>query len=234
LLESSFAAWSLASLYNIPDYKIWLAKNGSSHAYKAHKEIMQHYTWQRKLAGSDQKQWLLKMPYHLKELSTLLETYPDAIIIQTHRNPCEFMGSWNHLIEQSQSLMATPQDKHYIGADQLEFMSAMLNQAMEFRSAHPSLENRWIDISYYDLVKNPMAMVDHIYASLGRTLLDEARTNMQLWLQKQAESRKNEIRHSYTLEEYGLTNDQVMSTFKPYLDFVKKRSIKVAKEMDLV
>jgi hypothetical protein len=167
-------------------------------------------------------------------LASLLETYPDAVIIQTHRNPCEFMGSWNHLIEQAQSLLAIPQDKNYIGADQLEFMSSMLNQAMEFRVANPSLESRWIDISYYDFIKNPMTLVDHIYTSMGRKLTDEARANMQLYLQKQAESRKKEIRHSYTLEEYGLTNDQITTTIKPYLDFIKSRGIQVAKEMDLV
>ncbi|MBE7171675.1 MAG: SDR family NAD(P)-dependent oxidoreductase [Williamsia sp.] len=234
LLESSFAAWSLASLYHVPEYKTWLEQHGSAHAYKVHKQIMQHYSWQRKQTARDQKQWLLKMPYHLKELSLLLKTYPDAIIIQTHRNPCEFMGSWNHLIEQAQSLMARPQDKYATGADQLRFMSSMLNEAMQYRAAHPLLENRWIDISYYDLIKNPLVMVEHIYTRLGRKLGDEARTGMQAWLQQQAEARKNETRHSYTLEEYGLTGDEVMTTFKPYLDFAQSRGIKVIKEMTLV
>ena len=38
-------------------------------------------------------QWLFKMPTHLMELDALIEAYPDALFIQTHREPVQFMGS---------------------------------------------------------------------------------------------------------------------------------------------
>ena len=50
--------------------------------------------------------WLHKMPFHLMELATLMATYPDALLIQTHREPAPFMGSWNSLVERIRSLRA--------------------------------------------------------------------------------------------------------------------------------
>lgn len=46
------------------------------------------------------------MPFHFMELETLIETYPDALFIQIHREPSQFMGSWNSLVERIRSILA--------------------------------------------------------------------------------------------------------------------------------
>ncbi len=38
-------------------------------------------------------QWLLKSPAHLWQLDTLLAEYPDALIVQTHRDPLNVISS---------------------------------------------------------------------------------------------------------------------------------------------
>ena len=65
----------------------------------------------RRAAGrhSNSGIWLLKMPFHLMELEVLLETYPDAVFIQTHsRDPTQFMASWNSLVERLRSFTSVP------------------------------------------------------------------------------------------------------------------------------
>ncbi len=79
-----------------------------------------------------------------------------------------------------------------------------------------------------------MDTVNNLYAAMGRSLTDDARTNMELRLDKQQDARKKEARHDFNLEEWGLTNDQVLTAFKPYLDFVKSRNIRIGGEKRLV
>ncbi len=38
-------------------------------------------------------QWLLKSPAHLWQLDALLAEYPDALIVQTHRDPLNVISS---------------------------------------------------------------------------------------------------------------------------------------------
>ncbi len=229
LLEHSFSSWSSAILYNLPSYCRRLEEQGSGDAYKMHHQIMQHFNWQRTHQSDQGNQWLLKMPFHLMALEELIEVYPDALFIQTHRDPCEFMSSWNHLVEQSRATLATPQSKKEIGKQQLDFMSKMLSKAVDFRTAHPELEDRWIDVSYYDFIKEPMQTVRSIYGQWDKPLSDQKAAKMEEWLHTQNEQRSKESRNKHQLADYMLTKADVDQAFAAYLKFVERREIVLRK-----
>ena len=190
---------------------------------------MQHFTRQRRQREPHEpRHWLLKMPFHLMELEALLETYPDAVFIQTHREPVEFMGSWNSMVERIRTFTTEPRPPHETGTEQLALMSGMLNGAMEFRAARPALEERWVDVRYADLVDDPMAVVRAIYARLGWPLGTAAAGVMEDWLALQAEQRRHEPRHEYSLADYALTPEAVNEAFGPYRDFVAARGINLS------
>ena len=165
ILWLTFSTWIFSAAYHVPNYDRWLAEAESRNAYAHHQRVMQHYTWQRrKREPRGQRHWLLKMPFHLKELEVLVETYPDAVFIQTHRDPVEVMGSWNSIVERIRGSFTEQSPPHETGPEQLAFMSGMLNNAMRFRASRPSLDDRWVNVRYADLVDDPMAVVREIYA----------------------------------------------------------------------
>ena len=226
VLLHSFSTWIFTVAYHVPDYGLWLAENGSRNAYAHHRRIMQHYTWQRRQReANEQRNWLLKTPFHLKELEVLLETYPDAVFIQTHREPVELIGSWNSIVERIRGSHMEPRPPHETGTEQLAFMSGMLNDAMRFRASRPELDARWVDVRYTDLVSNPMAVVRDVYARFDWPLEPAAVDTMETWLSLQAEQRRREPRHEYSLEEYGLASEDVNDAFAPYRQFVSARGI---------
>ena len=182
LLRLGFAAWTTLIDHHVPGYARWLADAGSKPTYAHHRRIMQRFTWERRLGPPAREgQWLFKMPFHLKELETLVETYPDALFIQTHRKPSEVMGSWNSLVERLRSLAIEPRPREETGREQLAFMSDMLNGAAQFRLARPDLEHRWVDVTYADLVWDPMAAVREIYRRFGWSLEPDAVREMEAW-----------------------------------------------------
>ena len=222
ILKKAFSSWTFAAQYHVPDYARWLAANGSADAYRFHRRLVQHYTWQRRCAGPGREgRWLFKMPFHLLELETLLDTYPDALFIQTHRAPAQVMGSWNSLVERGRSLVMEPLAREKTGAEQLAFMSGMMNEAARFRSAHPELEDRWADVAYADLMRDPLAAVRDLYRRFDWPLEEPSVAVMKAWLSEQAERRRREVRHDYRLEDYGLTPGEVEAAFAPYLEFVE-------------
>ena len=227
IFRMAFSAWVSTARFHIPEYGRWLAANGSGDAYAYHRRIIQHFAWQRRQREPRHKgQWLLKMPFHLMELETLIETYPDALFIQTHREPWQFMGSWNSLVERVRSQSSEPIPPHELGAEQLAFMSGMLDRAVDFRLAHPELEDRWIDVNYFNLVEDPLAVVRSIYERFDWPLEQTAIDAMEDWQSRQAEQRRQEKRHRYTLEDYGLTPEEVNAAFARYRDFITTRGIR--------
>ncbi len=227
ILRLAFAAWTLTVRYHVPRYGRWLAEAGSRNAYSHHRRIMQQYTWQRRQRRSERtRQWLFKMPGHLMELEALCEAYPDAHFIQTHRDPKQFMGSWNNMAERIRSRSSEPRARSEFGAEQLDFMSGMLNKSVRFREAHPELRDRWIDVNYHDLVRDPFAVMRHVYDRFNWTLGQETMDSMVSWNRRQAKKRSKETRHSYQLQDFGLTPEMVDEAFAPYLDFITSLGIR--------
>ncbi len=227
ILSMAFGSWTLIVRFRIPEYGRWLAASGVKHAYAHHRRIMQNITWQRRQRQPEHHgQWLFKMPFHLMELETLIETYPDALFIQTHREPTQFMGSWNSLIELVHSIVYEPQPRDAFGAEQLAIMSDMMDRAVQFRQAHPELEDRWMDVNYIDLVEKPMETVASIYERFDWPLEQTAVEAMEDWRERQAEQRRGEKRHRYDLGDYGITPEQVNEAFARYRDFMTDRGIR--------
>ncbi len=224
ILWLTFSTWIFATAYHIPNYGRWLVETESRNAYAHHRRVMQHFTWQRrKREPRGQRHWLLKMPFHLMELEALVEIYPDAVFIQTHRDPVELMGSWNSIVERLRGFSTEARPPLETGAEQLAFMSGMLNDAMRFRASNPALEERWVDVRYTDLVDDPMGVVNDIYERRNWLLEPDAANAMQEWLRIQEEQRSKEPPHEYRLEDYGLTPETVNEAFAPYRDFAAAR-----------
>jgi len=227
IFRMAFSAWVTTSRFHVPEYGRWLNANGSGEAYAYHRRTLQHFAWQRRQREPGrQGQWLLKMPFHLMELETLIETYPDALFIQTHREPSQFMGSWNSLVERVRSLSSEPLPANEFGAEQLAFMSGMMDRAVQFRESHSELEHRWFDVNYVDLVEDPMAVVHTIYERFNWPLDRGTINTMDDWLFRQAERRRSEPRHRYDLGDYGLTREDINAAFARYRDFLTHRDIR--------
>jgi hypothetical protein len=238
LLEDSFASWSYTLRYHVPEYASWLAGQDGAFAYGVHRRTMQHLSWQRGTRlGAVPRQWLLKMPFHLAELETLVATYPDAIFIQTHREPREVMPSWLSLTEAVRSLTAQPGDPAAIGAEQLDFMSRMLGQAARFRAAYPEIDRRFADVSYLDLTENPVGTVAEIYRHFGWVFDDETRARTERWqasqpaqyqpAQHQAVRGHAEPGGRHSLARYGLTGPQVDEAFARYAEFARANKVRL-------
>lgn len=230
ILSMAFGSWTLIVRFRIPEFGRWLAATGLQRAYAHHRRTMQNITWQhRQRQPEHQGQWLFKMPFHLMELETLVETYPDALFIQTHREPTQFMGSWNSFVERAHSLVYESQSRETLGAEQLAFMSGMMERAVHFRETHPELEHRWMDVNYVDLIEDPFGVVRRIYQHFGWTFEQAALNAMEEWQFRQSEKRRTEKRHRYAVEDYGLTPDAVNAAFKRYRDFLTTRGIRTSR-----
>ena len=230
ILRMAFASWTTTARFHIPEFGRWLAASGSRNAYAFHRRTMQHFSWHRRQREPKcQEQWLFKMPFHLMELEVLIETYPDALFIQTHREPTQFMGSWNSFVERARSLSSEPRPPHDLGAELLAFMGGMMERAVHFRESHPELEHRWMDVNYFDLIEEPFGVVRRIYQHFGWTLEQAAVDAMEEWQFRQAEKRRTQTRHRYDLKDYGLTPETVNAAFKRYRDFITTRGIRVSR-----
>jgi len=153
---------------------------------------------------------VLKNPSHLFALDALMATYPDALVIQTHRPVETIMPSMCSLAQHTAEGWSTTFAGAQIGADAMETWSRGLERFNTARAKYDSAQ--FYDVDYRELIADPMGTVADIYRHFGLTLTDEARAAME---KSHAESQSGERapKHTYSLADYGLTVDAVKERF---------------------
>lgn len=195
LMAGTFISDHCASLHQTNSYSAWCLAADFLPVYEYHKRMLQILQWK-----NPRKRWLLKAPEHQVHLDTLLKVYPDARIVQTHRDPIKCMAS-------TTSLMGT---LYYMRSDQpfnaQLFDNIIMGDATAQRLEHV-IEQREkgivpaaniVDSRYQDLIDDPMSCIANIYAHFDMPLSEIASKRMQEYLRAKPQGKFG--RHSYEVD----------------------------------
>jgi hypothetical protein len=160
--------------YRLPSYSRWLLYEADHQpAYAYHRMFLQH------LQSGVPGQWLLKSPAHLWQLDALVAEYPDALIVQTHRDPLNVISSISALTHHLRQLASDESSITECAAQSREEIVVGLERGMKLRD---SLSQRVVDVQFADFIHDPFATIRGVYAELGRELEPVAEQNMRAFL----------------------------------------------------
>jgi len=207
IMAHGFVSDRFPAMFRLPSYRAWLDRQDLRPAYEDHRRFLQHLQWRR--AG---RRWLLKAPAHLLALDDLLAVYPDAWIVQTHRDPVRVLASLASLIATLHGAFSDGVDPSEIGRDVSARWAEALRRSIEVR-AH-AREDRFVDVHYQQLLHDPMAVVRQLYERMGETLAPDVERSMRRFV---AENRPNRFgRHHYRLSSFALDADTERRRFASY------------------
>src|SRR5262245_2775299 len=212
ILSHSFMASRFHTTYRTPSYQAWLKKQDVRSAYAYHRQFLQHLQWR-----TPADRWVLKAPAHLYALDALFAIYPDALIVQTHRDPRAVLGSVASLTLSLQSAFAEPLDLEEIGREVVQSWSEGLEHGMHVRHAHPDGAKRFFDVRYQQLLADPIATIRQIYTHFGLPLTAVAEERMRSHLNDNPQHKHG--RHAYDLKAFGLDADSLDRQFESYREF---------------
>ena len=157
-----------------------------------------------------EKRWVLKNPSHLFALDAVFATYPDALVIQCHRPAETILASMCSLAQHTTEGWSNTFVGATIGQDSLETWSRGLELFNAERAKHDSAQ--FYDMDYFDLISEPVRTVEAIYRHFGIEMTDEARAAMHA-SDEESKQGPRAPKHTYSLEDYGLTEQQVLAAF---------------------
>jgi len=213
LLEHSFYSTVPNAFCNLPSYAKWLFSHDNQPGYSYLKRQLQFLQWQKKRSnpGTPANKWLLKTPHHLHFLDTLLKTFPDAQIIQTHRDPVHTIPSISSFNYNLWITQADNVDPKQVGAQWSDMFARGMHHASQVRQQHSA---QFIDIGFRQLLQDPLAMTKSIFEFINVPVTDESISAMQ---RHRAENQRDaRPPHDYSLAQFGLTEDQIQTQFSDY------------------
>jgi len=205
----TFESENFSFVMDLPSYRRWLYGRDRVPGYRHYRnqlQVLQDQQWGER--------WLLKTPFHIFNLDALLTVFPDACIVQTHRDPLETVPSTCSLAATFRDLYADRVDCAGLGRDMLAHFAYGIDRCLETRAKTAGCH--FHDVDYRTLVQDPMAVVESIYRRFGFHLSDQARARMRIYLESNPQH-KNGV-HRYSLEEFGLDAETVAAQFKRYTE----------------
>jgi len=193
---------------DVPEYAEYLKSCSFESVFLWHKRFLQVL----ELTGKPNR-WLLKDPSHIGHIPEILSAYPNAKFINIHRDPVEAIGSFCSLTKNVRLGFSKSVDKNRIGEMVLDFWKHKLYKGILDKEVLHS--DQIADVSYSQFIKNPISVLKEVYIKLGLDMNIKTENSMEKYLAMQKNLQKK--KHTYILEEFGLTSETVQDSFKEYI-----------------
>jgi len=198
-----------ANVY-VPSFAEWLSEYDHRPAYENLKLVLKFLQWQDATRAG--KRWILKTPGHLPTLDALLDVFPEAVVITNHRDPLQTVPSFASMLCAIHAMSTDPRDDVRVGRHVAMRWAKFLKRYAAVRERIGP--DRFIDIKYEDLIAAPLDQARPVLARLGMDMTPDVEAAMTEWLAENA--REKRAAHVYTLEQFGLTVEELAADFAEY------------------
>jgi Sulfotransferase family len=209
LLSQSFTDDTFDCNATIPSYSQWYASCDMRPTYAHHRRLLQIIG-----STSPERRWVLKYPVHMRNLGTVLETYPDACFVHCHRDPAKVLPSLCSLVVGWRAISEERFDREALAREQMEVWAAGMEHAIEVRRSHDPA--RFFDLSFAEVVADPIGAVKRIYARFEVPLMEESERRLRAWRDDNPRGKYGE--HRYAAADFGLTTAMIHDRYAAYID----------------
>jgi len=210
ILKQDFCSNYFGSSWRVPAYDDWWARQDEAASYRRFAQTLQLIG-----AGEAGRPWLLKNPGHIHHLDQLLAVFPDACVVQTHRDPVKALPSLCSVLMMARSIIEgsglRPEE---IGRREMENWLRGTEASVRARERLPA--SQFLDVHQQDFHRDPMAVVRRIYGHFGFELDAEVEQRMRSRIAESPERQHGE--HRYTLEQFGLDAGEIRERFRAYTE----------------
>jgi hypothetical protein len=186
--------------------------------YLAHDQ-RPHYAYMRTvlkalqfLRGGDR--WILKSPQHLEQFGPLIDTFPDATVLVTHRDPVSVIASMDTMLAYTARMHLDPVDPVRIGHHWADLLVGMLDRCMLDRHLLPAGQS--LDIRFDEFMADDVGTVERIYGLADQPFDERARSAVSSYLDAHRRNRHGGL--IYDLADFELEADDLRARTHAYIE----------------
>jgi hypothetical protein len=210
LMELDFATYLLEWLCRPPRWRDhYLALDARPH-YAYLRKALQALSWLR-----GPTRWVLKSPQHLEQLGPLLETFPDAVVAITHRDPVSVIRSAITMLAYGDRMRRTRIDPAGLAAYWTLRVEQLLGACVRDRDLLP--EAQAIDVPFDEFMADDVGMVARIYAKAGVELTPQARAELDAFMAHNPRGKHGQVRYDLR-GDFGVEPSELRRRFAFYFE----------------
>jgi hypothetical protein len=214
IFNSDFRSMQFSLQFEVPAYNHWLLhETDMAPTYRWHRRFLEHLQSEHMA-----ERWLLKSPAHLWCLPTMLAEYPDAIVVQNHRDPLKVIASISALGASLREMTTDSFDVRTLAAQYGDDIMVGLDRSLEVRRQGLFAPEQVVDVRYQDLRVDPIATVARIYDEVGLDLSADAEARMRAFLAAHPGDPGGSLKR-YSFADTGLDEAALRERARAYQDY---------------
>jgi hypothetical protein len=213
ITAADFRSMIFPTQYRVPSYAGWLLHEADmAPAYRWHRMFLEHLQ-----SRCPARRWVLKSPGHLWALDALLGEYPNALLVQTHRDPLRIIASLSSLVARLRSLASDDTSIPDAAADFADNILDGLDRSVTAREDGTITAERVVDVQFRAFMADPFTTIRTIYERLGLELEAAAEQRMRAFLAANPQDKHG--KHTYTFRETGLDEGTFRERARRYQEY---------------
>jgi Sulfotransferase family len=161
------------------------------------------------------RRWVLKTPQHLEQLGPLLDTFPDATIAFTLRDPVAVLQSAITMLAYGDRMRRVSIEPDALAAYWVDRVERLLRAAVRDAPLIPPAQR--VDVEFGEFITDDLAMAGRILHTAGLELTDRARKELTAY--RAGDPRQKAGRVVYDLRgDFGLQPDDLYDRFDFYFE----------------
>ncbi len=209
LLAIDISSMLFETIAPMPTWRDHYRARDQRPSYAYLRRILQVLQW---LRGGER--WVLKSPQHIEQFPALLDTFPDAVFVLTHRDPVSVTSSMVTMLGYSARLGQDRVDPRAIGAYWAERLEQLLGACVAHRDLLPV--DRTIDVRFDRFMADDLGMVHRIYELAGQPVTDASEEAMGAFMASHPRGRHGGV--LYDLGQFGLDRDDLGAAMAFYVE----------------
>jgi hypothetical protein len=206
-LGLTFNSLIFYTLFPVYSYMEWyLHQEDVSLKYQEYRWLLQVFQ-----SHEPEQRLTLKAPAHTGNLEALLQELPQALLIQTHRDPVACVSSTCSLLYTNHLGAANEIDIQRMADIALDGYEIWGKRNLAFREKNPGVV---YDVFFDSLVTDPIGTVWGIYSHFGLPWTEAYESKLKEYIQRNKKDKHG--KHRYTASDFGLTEDEIADRLKLY------------------
>jgi hypothetical protein len=213
ITASDFRSMIFPTQYHVPSYAKWLLHEADMRpAYRWHRMFLEHLQ-----SKHPSQRWVLKSPGHVWSLDALVGEYPNALLVQTHRDPLRIISSLSSLVARLRSLGSDESTIPLAANDFADDIIEGLDRSVTARENGTVRSDQVVDVQFREFMADPFVTIRQIYEQLGLELEPEAEKRMRNFLADNPQDKHGV--HTYTFADTGLDEGLLREKSRRYQEY---------------
>ncbi len=212
ITSHDFASMIYQTQFDVPTYDRWVADCDMRSALRWHRRFLQVLQW--KTPG---RRWALKSPQHLWHIQHVHREYPDALFVQTHRDPVRVLVSISSLVATLRRLSSDRVSLPAVAAYYADALAKAYENTVAYRQSGRLPAEQVVDLYFQDFIGDQVGTVRRAYEHFGLALSDGAAAAMQAFLDENPADKHGA--HLYSFNDIGMDLAKAREMFRGYQDY---------------